>query len=190
MRSRTIAHVLDMSRESVVEDYEIINTELKKYSEKLFNKNTLVIANKMDLSESTDNLIKFKEAYPELEVIEISAATRKNIDKLIYKLYDLVIKNEKEDLYEDNEFEDYVLYKFKEEKPFKIIKDDNNVYRVTGNEIEKLLKKTRFNGPEAEIRFANKLKKMGIDEELEKIGVQEGDLVSILNLEFIYKRGL
>lgn len=190
MRTRTIAHVLDMGRESVVEDYEIINTELKNYSEKLFNKNTLVIANKMDLNEAKANLEKFKKAYPKLEVIEISAATKENINKLIYKLNDLINTNEKTDLYEDNEYEDYVLYKFKEEKPFKITKEGKETYRVSGEEIEKLLKKTRFNGAEAEIRFANKLKKMGIDEELEKLGIKEGEIVCILDLEFVYKKGL
>lgn len=190
MRNKAIAHVLDMSHEDVIEDYKIINNELKKYSEKLFNKNTLIVANKMDVLGAKENLAKFKKEYPNLDIVEISAATNMNIDKLIYKLNDLVIKTEKEELYSDEEYEDFVLYKFKEEKPFKITKESENSYRVSGEEIEKLLKKTRFNGEEAEIRFANKLKRLGIDAELEKMGIEEGDSVSILELEFIYKKGL
>ena len=57
-------------------------------------------------------------------------------------------------------------------------------------ELEKLLKKTRFNGEEAAVRFANKLKRMGIDEELERNGIEEGDTVAILDFEFEYKKGL
>lgn len=190
MRTRVLCHVLDMSRDSVINDYEVINNELKKYSEKLFNKKTLVVANKMDLEESTKNLELFKEKYKDLNIIEISAATKKGIDSLIYKLNELVSSTETEEIYNEEEYEDYVLYKFKEEKPFTITKEKDDYYRVSGEALERLLKKTRFNGEEAEIRFANKLKRMGIDDELERMGINEGDTVAILDFEFEYKKGL
>ncbi|MEG0618970.1 MAG: Obg family GTPase CgtA, partial [Bacilli bacterium] len=56
-----------------------------------------------------------------------------------------------------------------------------------GNEPEKLLKMTRFTTDEAAIRFANKLRKMGIDEKLRKLGANEGDNVRILDFEFEFK---
>lgn len=190
MRTKAIAHILDMSRDTVIEDYEVILKELREYSEKLANKKSIVVANKMDLPNSKDNLEIFKETYPELEVLEISAATNTNMDKLIYRMAELIEEADNSPIYEENEFEDYVLYKFKEEKPFKVVKEGEGLFRVSGEELEKLLKKTRFNGEEAEIRFANKLKRMGIDEELEKMGIEEGDTVAILELEFEYKKGL
>ena len=190
MRTKAVAHILDASRDTIIEDYETIQNELKKYSEKLYNKKSVIIANKMDLPESKDNLEKFKSKYKDLDILEISAATGYNIDKLIYKLNDLVIKTKEENLYEESDYEDYALYEFKEEKPFKIEKINNTTYKVSGEKLENLLKKTRFNGEEAEIRFANKLKRMGIDEELENMGINEGDTVQILDLEFEYKKGL
>ena len=49
---------------------------------------------------------------------------------------------------------------------------------------------TKFNSNEAEIRFANKLKKEGVDEELERLGAKEGDTVKILDFEFEYSKSL
>lgn len=189
-RTKAICHVLDMSSSTVCEDYEVILNELRKYSEKLIMKKSIIVANKMDLEESKENLKLFKEKYKDLEVIEISAATKMNIDKLIYKLNDLVLSTEDEEIYNDSDYEDYVLYKFKEEKPFTVEKVSDNYFRISGEELEKLLKKTRFNGEEAAVRFANKLKRMGIDEELERNGIEEGDTVAILDFEFEYRKGL
>jgi len=55
------------------------------------------------------------------------------------------------------------------------------------NQIEKLLKMTKFNTEEAATRFANKLRKYGVDEELRKLGAIEGETVRILDFEFEYR---
>ena len=88
---------------------------------------------------------------------------------------------------EEEKFETHVLYKFKEEQPFTIVKD-GNVWVVKGQGVEKLLKMTNFNSEEAYSRFAKKLRSMGIDEKLEQMGIQEGDIVRILNYEFEYTK--
>ena len=77
-----------------------------------------------------------------------------------------------------------MLYKFKEEKPFTITKEDD-VYVIHSDKIEKLFKMTKFTD-EGVRRFSNKLRRMGVDEELRKLGIQEGDLVRIDNYEFEY----
>jgi len=89
-------------------------------------------------------------------------------------------------LYEEEKFESHVLYKFKKDKPFTIYKE-NNTFVVRGAEVEKLLKMTRFQTEESARRFASKLRKMGIDDELRNMGAIEGDTVRILDLEFEYK---
>ena len=81
--------------------------------------------------------------------------------------------------------ESYVLYKFKEEKPF-IIESTKEGWLVQGKEVERLLQMTKFSNLEATIIFAKKLRKMGIDEELKKRGAKNGDLVKILDYEFEY----
>ena len=89
----------------------------------------------------------------------------------------------KNSLYEDEKFESHVVYKFKEEKPFTIVKD-NDTWIIKGKPIEKLVLMSRFDSNEAVLRFAGKLKKLGIDEELRKLGAKNGDTVKILDFEF------
>ena len=92
-------------------------------------------------------------------------------------------KIDKTKLYDDTKIESHILYKFKEEKPFYIVKE-GNTFVIKGKEIEKLFKMTRFNTNDAALRFANKLRRMGIDEELKKMGCKDNDEVRILDYEF------
>ena len=88
-------------------------------------------------------------------------------------------------LYKDTEIESHVLYKFKREKPFTITKE-SDAWVVRGDTIEKLFKMTKFNSNDATLRFARKLKNMGIDDELKNKGAISGDTVRILDYEFTY----
>ena len=90
-----------------------------------------------------------------------------------------------EGLYEEDNFESHVLYKFKEEKPFEVTKE-NDIFIVKGDKIEKLLKMTKFTDEGAR-RFANKLRHLGVDDELRKQGIKPGDIVRILDFEFEFK---
>ena len=191
-RCRVVCHVLDMAQvdqRDVVEDYEIIRKELKNYDEHLYNKYELIVANKMDLPGANENLEKFKAAFPDKEIIEVSAATQEGTRNLIFKLKEILVDLPEEDIYEKEEMEDFVLYEFKKEKPYKIIRD-NDTWVVTGDNLEKLLKMTRFNSDESALRFAKKLKNLGVDDELKALGAKEGDTVRILDQEFEYEERL
>ena len=100
---------------------------------------------------------------------------------------DMIKEIDREVLYTDDVQESHVLYKFKKEKPFTISKD-KDVFVVRGDSIEKLFRMTNFNTEEAYERFSNKLRKMGLDEELIKNGIEEGDTVRILDFEFEWTR--
>ena len=184
-RTRVIAHIIDMSGSSgrdPYEDYTIINNELSAFNKKLTEKPQIVVANKMDMPRAEENLIEFKEK-AKVPVYEISAITGDGLDKVLYKLADMLDKIEKTSLYSEEKFESHVIYKFKEEKPYTITKE-NDEWVIKGKEIEKLVVMSRFDTDEAILRFANKLKKYGVDEELRNLGAEEGDLVKILDFEF------
>ena len=192
-RCRVVCHILDMGEvdgRDVIEDYKIIRNEIKKYDENLYNKKELIVANKMDLPNAKENLEKFKKEFKDAEILEVSAATKEGTKELIFKLKELLESLPEEEIYEKNEFEDYVLYEFKHEKPYKIERVGESKWRVTGPELEKLLKMTRFNSDESALRFASKLKALGVDEELKSLGAKEGDTVQILNQEFEYEERL
>lgn len=192
-RCRVVCHVLDMAEvdgRDVKEDYKIIRNEIKKYDENLYNKKELIVANKMDLPKAKENLEKFKKEFKDAEILEVSAATKEGTKELIFKLKELLESLPDEEIYKKNEFEDYVLYEFKHEKPYKIERIGESKWKVTGPELEKLLKMTRFNSDESALRFASKLKALGVDEELKSLGAKEGDTVQILNQEFEYEERL
>ncbi len=191
-RTKLICHIIDMSAtdgRDPIEDYRIIRNEIKEYSETLFKKPEIIVANKMDLPTSKENIIKFKNNYKDLEVMEISAVTHQGIDKLLYKINEMLKNIDKNNIYEENEFEDYVLYQFKKEKPYKITKEGDS-WVISGKELEKLLKMTKFNSDESAMRFAKKLKYMGIDDELRELGAKEGDTIRILDFEFDFEERL
>lgn len=191
-RCKVIAYVIDMAStegRDVIEEYEVLKKELKNYSEKLYNKKSIIIANKSDMPSFNENLEKFKKKYKDVEIITTSAITKSGLEDLKRSLAHLV-KTTEEKVYEDKEFESYVLYEFKKEKPYTITKENDHTYVITGDKLELLLKMTRFNSDEAALKFARKLKNMGIDEELRNLGAKDGDTIRILDQEFEYSERL
>ena len=186
MRTKVIAHIIDMSGEntfSPLESYETIYNELAKYDESLIKKPSVVIASKMDLPESKENLAKFKEKYPNLEVYPISSVYNEGLDALIKRLGEIVEES-------DNQAPSITttekIYKYEEEVPFEIHRE-NNIWVLTGPKIEELFKMTRFTEDESVMHFAYKLKKMGVDEKLEELGAKRGDEVKIMDYIFNFK---
>lgn len=189
-RTKIIAHVVDMSASEgrdPYEDYQVIRKELENFSPKLLDKKEIIIANKMDLPTSKDNLEKFKKKINK-DIYEISALNNQNLDILINALSELVKNTKEEVLYDEEVQESHVLYKFKREKPFTIIKENDHTFTVKGDKVEKIFKMMNFNTEEAISRFAKKLRNLGVDEELEKLGVQEGDIIKVLDYEFEYTK--
>ena len=189
-RTKIIAHIIDISGSEgrdPYEDYLTINRELNEFNPKLLNKQQVIICNKMDLPGALDNYQSLVKKIKDVKIFKVEAINNKGLDEVINYLADLVENTNEEEMLEEEKFETHVLYKFKEEQPFTIVKD-GNVWVVKGQGVEKLLKMTNFNSEEAYSRFAKKLRNMGIDEKLEQMGIQEGDIVRILNYEFEYTK--
>jgi len=187
-RTRVIAHVIDMSGfegRDPYDDYVIINKELENFNDKLLNKPQIIIANKMDMESSRENLVKFKEKVS-LPVYEVSAMNNDGLDIVITKLADMLDEIPSTPLYEEEAFESHVLYKFKKEEPYTIVKE-NDEFVIKGEQVEKLFRMTKFNTEESMQRFAKKLRKMGIDDKLIEMGCKEGDMVRILDFYFEFK---
>jgi GTP-binding protein len=134
-----------------------------------------------------ENLEEFKKKIKNKNIFEVTALINEGLDEVINKLSELTKSIEDTNLYDDEVVESHVLYKFKKEKPFTIVKD-KDVYVIKGDAVEKLFRMTNFNTEEAYERFSNKLRRMGIDEELEKMGIQDGDTVKIFDFEFEWTR--
>ena len=188
-RTRVIAHVIDMSGiegRDPYEDYITIRKELENFNKKIIEKPEIIIANKMDIEQSKINLEEFKKKVKDKKIFEVSALTNDGLKEVMEELSNMLDKIEREPLYESDQIESHVLYKFKREKPFTIVKD-NDVWVIKGDKVEKLLRMTKFQTDESVRRFSNQLRRMGIDDELRKLGAVDGDIIRILDLELEYK---
>lgn len=186
-RTRVIVHVIDMSglegRDPIV-DYQKINNELETYNPKLMIRPQIVVANKMDLPSSKENLIKFKEKYPDLNVIAISAYTKDNLDALLYEIANELDKVSLDDFNETVK-DEVVEYKFiPKEEPFRIEKTDEGLYNVVGPAIKRIFDSTDFNRDESVKMFAKRIRNLGVDKKLQELGVKAGETVLVLGYEF------
>ena len=189
-RTRVLAHVVDMSGSEMrdpYEDFVLINKELEKFNKKLIQKPMIVIANKMDLENAKENLETFSKKV-DCKIFEVSAATNKGLQPVIDYLASLLDDIPVNPLYDDNQIESHVLYKFKKEQPFTITKEDDGLWAIHGKEVERIFKMTKFSSDEAIYRFAKKLRRMGIDDKLAELGAETGDQVRILDFYFNYEK--
>ena len=187
-RTRVIAHIVDMSASEgrdPYEDYLVINKELEDFDPKLLKKPQIIVANKMDMPDSKVNLEKFKKHFNDVEIFEISGITGQGIDKVVNKLADILDVTPKEELIE-NKSENHIVYTFKKDLPFTIDREGRE-WVIRGKEVEKIFRMTKFQTDESVMRFANKLKKLGVDDKLRELGAVDGDTVRILDFEFEYK---
>lgn len=190
MRTKVIAHVIDMAAtegRDPISDYEIILEELAKYDDKLIKKPHIVIANKMDVDGADANLKLFQEKFPDEKVFPISAIMQTGLEELITYLGSVVDSLDEVTLYDEEVMkESHVLYKYDNTRPF-TIKRENNIWVLSGKEVETLFAMTRFEEEESVSRFGRKLRGMGVDDELERLGAKRGDEVKILDYIFIFK---
>ena len=195
-RTKVIVHVVDMSAtdgRDPYEDYKIINQELAEYNMRLLERPQVVVANKMDIPVASENLVEFKKRLAEdgedVDIVEISAFTRNNIDNLLYKISDILDNTDPNMLYEldteEESMENRVIYKHKpKDETFKITRDDTGAYVVSGPGIERAFLMTDFNRDASVRRFAQQMRSMGVDDALRERGCKNGDTVKILKGEF------
>ena len=195
-RTKVIVHVIDMSAtdgRDPYEDYKVINAELGEYNMRLLERPQIVVANKMDIPVASDNLKEFKKRLEndgeEVDIVEISAFTRSNVDNLLYKISDILDNTDPNMLYEldteEESMENRVLYKHKpKDETFKITRDDTGAYVVSGPGIERAFLMTDFNRDASVRRFAQQMRSMGVDDALRERGCKNGDTVKILKGEF------
>lgn len=183
-RTKILVHVLDISGSegrNPIEDFELINSELASYNIKLNDKKMLVVLNKTDLG-AEDNIKEFREKYSDKvdEIVEISAATTENVDKLMYLIVDTL--DSIEDDYSTLD-EQYVYFQEEKEPDFKVRKENEN-YIVEGPLIENLIYRTNFEVYESVNHLQKVLEDKGIIEQLKDLGIQDGDNVIIGDVEF------
>ena len=184
-RSRLLLHFLDASGEegrNPVEDFYAINTELKKYSEKLSNRKQIIVANKIDIMQD-DTILKEIEKLAQkenLELFKISGVTGEGVAALIDHVAEVLKTLPKEDLID---IEDRIVYELEDEKQNWTIRIENGEFIVEGKAVERLMGRINIEDNESIYYLQKSLKNMGIEDELIKMGVKEGDSVKLAGWE-------
>ena len=188
-RCRLILHVVDVSGSEgrdPIEDFEAINAELSQYSADLADRPMIVVANKIDIAEDDEKVQEFRDYIKAqgLELFEISAAAHMGVKELVkhtaWKLAELPPVT----VYEPD------IVEIKEEpcKPEDIIVTQyDDVWVLEGEWLERLVRNINFSDYESRMYFDRMLRGSGIFERLEQMGINEGDTVSIFDLEFEYQ---
>ena len=199
-RTRVILHMIDMSgidpEEDPYENFLKINNELAEYDPALLERPQIIVPTKMDMPDAEETLATFKEklaADPnvpdDVEIMPISSLTRQGLEPLMQRTADLLDETpafipkgmEPDDT-------ESALYEFSEERtPFEIDRDEDGVWVLYGDEIERLFKRTNTNYTESMMRFARQLRFMGVDEALRDAGARGGDTVQILDFQFEFE---
>lgn len=178
-RTRLLLHFLDVSGQegrNPVEDFNTINEELKKYSEKLSNRKQIIVANKIDAMQDEDLLKEVEKLAKKekLKLFKISAATKQGIEELIDYVTEELKNLPKEDLIE---IEDKVVYTLEDKKDEWSIKEEDGIFIVSGRAVQRLMGRVNIEDNESMYYLQKCLKNMGIDEKLKEMGVCEGDTV-------------
>ncbi len=184
-RCRFLLHIVDLTAENPVENYKIINNELKKHSEQLRNLYQILVLNKID-SVTEEDLRKYINEFRDFssDIFPISAVTGQGIDKLLFFIEEKIDEIPKP-VFEIQLEEDEAAYD-NDDSSFEISKIAKDAFIVNGGKINRLASVTDSRNTEQVIRLQNILKGMGVFEELKKYGLKNGDVVIFGHLELAY----
>lgn len=186
-RTKVLIHVLDVAGSEgrdPIEDFEKINNELKKYSDKLARKPQIVAANKVDLLGDSDNLERLLDymAAKGIEVYPICALSGEGMDKLLERVWKML-----EDYVEEaDDTTEEVVYKAEEKPDFVVKRDPDGAFVIEGPRIENLVAMTNFDDDQSLRRFQRIWRYMELDKLLKEKGIQEGNTVRIYGMDFEY----
>ena len=192
-RTKVIIHIIDAASidgRDPVNDVKIINEELKKYNKDIESRPTVIAANKIDALdeigyETVIEMLKEEFEKDGVKIFPISAVSGKGISELLWYVNDLV-KNAPDDVVE---FEPEVDLDFHDnpDLPFEVsYNEEDDVYVIEGPRIERMLGYTNLESEKGFEFFQKFLKTNGILDQLEALGIGEGDTVRMYGLEFDY----
>jgi len=190
-RCRLLVHIVDVSGSEArdpVEDFEKINAELAQYSPELAGRPMIVAANKVDLiPEGSDNLERLRGYVTEkgYEFYEISAATHQGTHRLMQTVAAHLRELPPVTVYEPEYVKPLAQAGSSDELQ---IQQYDDLWVISGSWLERLLGDINFEDYESRMYFDRQLRQSGLFERLEAMGIQDGDTVSLYDLEFEYAR--
>ncbi len=188
-RCRLLLHVVDAAStegRDPIDDIEKINTELKSYNEEMASRPQILVLNKCDVGveeETKARLEEYAKAH-EMPFVYISAVTRSGVDELLRETIKLLSTLPAQKRFEADFVEEVV--EESDDKSVTATLKKGGVWVVEAEWLERLVANVNFEDRESLAYFHKVLKKAKVFEQLEELGVQDGDSVSIYGFEFDY----
>ncbi|TCT14905.1 GTP-binding protein [Natranaerovirga pectinivora] len=186
-RTKTIIHIVDAASvegRNPVEDIKAINKELAAYNEELLNRPQVIAANKIDVLDSDEPIEELKAEFEPhgIKVFPISAVTGKGVQELLNEVREILSKLDDEPIVFEKEY--FIEDELNIDEPIKVEKIEDHLYSVEGVKIDRMLGYTNLDNEKGFDFFQKFLRDNKVIEELEKLGIEEGDTVQIYDLEF------
>jgi GTP-binding protein len=194
-RTRLILHLIDASAgegRDPKKDFDVINEELMQYNLKLSDRKQIIVLNKIDLIDDKQKLEELKNHFKDMgyEVYAISAAKNEGINALLDKVIQTLSEIEESMQPFDymKEFDDIkiITHESEAQKPFKIEKRSDGLYHISGKLVDTMLRRVNFDDSYSAAYFQKVMVKEGVEDELKRMGIKNGDTVVINDLEFEY----
>ena len=189
-RCRLLVHLVDVSGSEgrdPIADFDAINEELRQYSPELATRPQIVVANKTDLLADPAQLDAFRAHVEEAgyAFMAMSAATHQGTRELVQAIAARLAELPPVAVYEP----EYVPRppQIDTSEPLSIQQEDNT-WLVEGPWLQRLMANINFSDYESRMYFDKMLRQSGLFDQLERMGIQDGDIVSMYNLEFEYQR--
>ncbi|MCS7254806.1 MAG: GTPase ObgE [Armatimonadota bacterium] len=190
-RCRLLLHLLDMSGSEgrdPLNDFKVVNEELRLFNPELAKRPQIVVANKLDLPGARERLEECKPLLEAMgyEVFPISALTGEGIHTLIMRVVELL----KQLLPMVSKRTSTVCGKLiipellKRRKPLAIRTIQNGIYEITGDSVERVVRMLDMNNREARVEALRRLERLGVCKLLRMAGASFGERVKIGGLEF------
>ena len=185
-RCKVIVHLVSMEEgNDPIKSYKIINEELKKYDPRLVKRPTIIVATKMDEDGADERRIKFIKAIKK-KVIGISALTNDGVDELLNACILELSRAETPKIKDYQNVKEKVYDANKEEDIFTIVKEKPHQWRILGDKVLRTYSLINISTDEGLLRLLTYLRKIGVDDQLEKKGVLEGDTIYLGDFAFEY----
>ena len=189
-RCRLIVHLVDVSGSEgrdPVEDFNTINLELSNYSRELASRPQIVVANKCDLLENSENLDRLRDYVTAkgYRFFEMTAAAHIGVRELVNAIASELAHLPPVTVYE-TEYVDVV--DVPDTADDLDIQIHGDVWTVEGPWMERVVSNVNFSDYESRMYFDRVLRNSGLFDRLESMGIKDGDIVSIYNLEFEYQK--
>lgn len=187
-RTKLLVHIVDISGvegRDPIDDFDKINQELKLYNEKLSTRPQIVVANKADILLDEKVFLDFEEEMIKrgYKVFKTSVATRDGVDEVINEIVKMLSEIEEVELISEDEIYRPELDEV-EEEGLTVDIDEEGTYIVKGKELRRIMYSVNFEDMESLQYFQNQMESRGVFDKLREMGIEEGDIVKIYELEF------